>query len=167
MEQALLEAHNSGKVTLPLIQVNFGSDFPDIGTILSSARRLCSWAYTPPEYVGGKTLLPGPPAGRRRVIRRNAAALLATAVDNCSKFIFIMIVCYNFITLTSFATEHESKKCSWQFLRSTMLRISPSGQSQRIDLSYDKLPIAVRYGFKADFTGSIHKSASCHENRVI
>jgi len=33
MEQGLLEAHRTNKLKLPLLQVDFGKDFPDVGTI--------------------------------------------------------------------------------------------------------------------------------------
>src|SRR4029453_9014391 len=33
MEQALLEAHHADKLKLPLLQVDFTKDFPDVGTI--------------------------------------------------------------------------------------------------------------------------------------
>ena len=33
MEQALLEAHHADKLKLPLLQVDFSKDFPDVGTI--------------------------------------------------------------------------------------------------------------------------------------
>lgn len=56
MELALLEAHNSGNMKLPLIQVNFSSDFPDIGiiTTLDAPHRIADAIFRDSKLDGKK-----------------------------------------------------------------------------------------------------------------
>jgi CRISPR-associated protein Csb1 len=56
MEQALLEAHLSGKMKLPLVQVDFSSDFPDIGiiTTLDAPHRIADAIFRDSKLDGQK-----------------------------------------------------------------------------------------------------------------